>query len=958
MAFPTIQPSFATGEIAPSLFGRVDLAKYHSALSTCRNFFVNFRGGAISRPGTRWINQSKTPGSSLYAPRLISWKFSLNQGYMLEFGNLYIRFIFQGAYVTETAKTITNITQGIPAVVTSAGHGFSTGDEVFIAGVSGMTQVNGRFFIVGSTGANFFTLQNLLDGSNTDSLPYSAYTSGGTAARVYTLDTPYAIADLAALKFTQSADVMSLTHNSYAPRDLTRVANNNWTLTVTTFAANISAPTASSASASSTTGSLSTSYGYVVTAISTSGEESIAGPIAGVTNSVDIGSVAGTITVTWSTVSGAKGYNIYRSPAAYNTSVPSGVIYGYAGSATSTAFIDTNIVPDFTFSPPLHLNPFSTSNDWPGDVAYFQQRRVYANTLAAPNTYFMSKPGAYTNFDAAFPTNDTDSITGTPWAQQVNGIQWMLAMPGGLVVFTGEGSWQVTGAGQGNNVITPATQSAAPQSYIGSNSLMQPIAINFDILYVQSKGSTVRDLVYNFFFQIYTSNDVTILASHLFEGHTLVAWGYAEEPYKLVWIVRDDGVMLTLTYLKEQDIYAWARHDTNGIYESVGIITEPPVDAVYVVVKRLVNGNRVYYIERFDNRLWTNVEETWAVDAGLALTQATPSATLMAASATGDNAIGTVVLIDGGSGYTTASVSADPGTGQTGSGAVLSASISGGAIINVAVIDGGSNWSAPITVRIDGDGTGASAYALISNPVNFSASSGVFSSSNVGDVIRMGGGVAEVLSVSSSTQIIADIIAPITATTPNDPNNTPLPQAAGNWTISTPVSTLSNLDHLEGMEVQVLADGSVAGPLTVTQGQIELAVSASSITVGLPFTCQLQTPYLDVPGANLAGRRKVASSMIVRVAQSRGIQIGTNQPDASVQPNGATLPWTNMVEIPMRGNGVHAGTPIPLFTGDFPKQSLTGTWAKGGQIAVQQVYPLPANVLATIADFAIGDTPG
>lgn len=960
MAIPTIQPAFSAGEIAPSLFGRVDLAKYHVAASTMRNFFSNYRGGASSRAGTRWVGQSKTPGNSAYPPRLIPFKFNLNQGYILEFGNLYLRIIYQGAYITEAPKTITGITNSIPAVV-SAVTGFSVNDWVYISGVNGMTEINGQFYIVAATGPGYIALNNL-DGTAVDSVAYGAYFSGGEVARVLTVTTPYAAADLPALKYTQSADVMSLTHNSYAPRDLTRVSNASWVLTTTTFTAGIDAPTSSSATASRTTGSLSTSYGYVVTAVSEeTGEESIASPIASVTNSVDIGSVAGTITINWTAVSGAKGYNIYRSPAAYNTSVPTGVIYGFAGSATSTSFIDTNIVPDFTYSPPLHLDPFSASSDWPGVVAYFQQRRVYANTDNAPNTYFMSKPGAYRNFDAAFPTKDDDAITGTPWAQQVNGIQFMLPMPGGLVVFTGEGTWQVTGAGSGNNAITPATQNASPQAYIGSHDHIGPIPISYDILYVQAKGSSVRDLVYNFYFNIYTSSDITILASHLFEGYQLLEWAYAEEPYKLVWAVRSDGILLSLTYLREQDIYAWARHDTNGLFCSVATVTEPPVDAVYVVVKRYVNGQWYYYIERFDNRLWTNVEQNWCVDAGLALTLSAPDATLMASSATGPSGVGSVTLISGGSGYTTASASIADGVGGdgTGIGATFSCSVSGGAVTAISVLTEGADYSNPTVMTITGDGTGAKAQAVLSNIATFNATSSVFVEANIGDVIRVGGGQATVTEYIGPTQVRANITTPITTLIPNDPNEMPLPAAPGTWTISTPVTELSGLRHLEGMEVAILADGSVQPNQIVTNGAITLATSASSITVGLPFTAQLQTPYLDVQGGpTVAGRRKLIVAATVRVAESRGIEVGCNQPDASVQPNNAAPPWENMVEIPQRGNGVMAGTPIPLYTGDSQRISMRGTWAKGGQVAVQQRYPLAANVLAVIPETVFGDDPG
>ena len=263
-----------------------------------------------------------------------------------------------------------------------------------------------------------------------------------------------------------------------------------------------------------------------------------------------------------------------------------------------------------------------TSGTYPGAVTYFQQRRVYGASLNQPDTYWMTQTGLFTNMDSSIPVTDSDAITGTPWAQQVNGIQFLVPMPGGLVVFTGRGAWQIGG---GNSAaITPSNQDAIPQAYIGCNQFLQPIPVNYDILYCPSKGFYIRDMSYNFFFNIYTSSDITFLSNHLFDGHSIKQWCYAEEPYKLVWLVRDDGVLLCLTYIKEQEVFSWTRHDTNGQIVGVCTVTEPPVDAVYCITKRYIQGNGTtqlpqwkYYSERFDNRLWTNVEDSFCVDGGI-----------------------------------------------------------------------------------------------------------------------------------------------------------------------------------------------------------------------------------------------------------------------------------------------------------------------------------------------------
>lgn len=613
----------------------------------------------------------------------------------------------------------------------------------------------------------------------------------------------------------------------------------------------------------------------------------------------------------------------------------------------------------------------AASGTYPGVVAYFQQRRAYAYTLNTPDTYYMSQPGAYTNFDSSVPTSDADSITGAPWAQQINGIQFMQPMTSGLMILTGNGAWYLTG---GNNAaVTPSDQTATSQAYNGCHTHVQPLVINYDILYVQSKGSIVRDLSYNFFSNVWTGTDKTVLSSHLFNYHQINRWAYAEEPYKLVWTVRDDGIMLSLTYLKEQDVYAWARHDTNGFFVDVCSVVEPPVDAVYVITQRYINGQWLYYSERMDNRNWQNPEDCFCVDAGLANTLTYPAATLTPASAEGDANISSVNLIYGGTGYIAPTITAVDPTGA-GTGATFSATLSGGVITAISVLTEGSGYIEGTTLLIsDATGSGATAQPVITNNVTFTASASVFSAGNVGDIIRIGnnnasitttgvtnngGGKATITSYVSVTQVIANITEPITATIPNNPDNQPVPAVSGFWSMTTPITTVSGLNHLEGETVAILADGSVVANQTVTDGAITLPQSASAIVVGLPYTCQLQTMYLEPPGEpTVQGKRKNIYNASVRLELSRGISVGTNQPDQSTEPNFATVPWANMIQVKERNALVTAGSAIPLYTGDS-YINVPGSWDTKGQIAVQQTYPLPANVNAIVINFVIGDTSG
>ena len=250
MTVNLIKPSLAAGELSPSLWGRVDFAKWHIGASVMRNMFVSYRGGSNSRAGTLWSGKSLTPASSSsLPPRIIRFQFNIFQSYLLEFGQdalgrPYMRVVANGAYITDAPINATGATQANPVVIT-APNIYANGDWVFADNFVGMTELNGRTFIVANVSPAGFTLTDTF-GNPISSLTYGAYVSGGTFARIHTNYQPlYALEDLPYLKVVQSADVMSLccinqrTLTEYPAVDLRRLAANNWNFVETTFAAAI-----------------------------------------------------------------------------------------------------------------------------------------------------------------------------------------------------------------------------------------------------------------------------------------------------------------------------------------------------------------------------------------------------------------------------------------------------------------------------------------------------------------------------------------------------------------------------------------------------------------------------------------------------------------------------------------------------------------------------------------------
>ena len=224
--------SFTAGEVSPRMEGRVTLETYREGLADMTNLLVMPQGGVTRRPGTEYLGEVK---NSAQSARLIPFQFKTTDTYILEFGDQVMRVFRSGLQVIDaTDKTITGVTQADPGVITSNSHGFSNGDEIYIDSVAGMTELNGRNYRVANATTNTFTLTNLF-GDAIDTTGFTAYTSGGTATEIYNISTPYAVADLPALRFVQSADTMFIVHPSYAIRTLTRTADNNWTFATPTI---------------------------------------------------------------------------------------------------------------------------------------------------------------------------------------------------------------------------------------------------------------------------------------------------------------------------------------------------------------------------------------------------------------------------------------------------------------------------------------------------------------------------------------------------------------------------------------------------------------------------------------------------------------------------------------------------------------------------------------------------
>jgi len=430
------------------------------------------------------------------------------------------------------------------------------------------------------------------------------HTMGATllsGASPYEIANPYAEADLFDLHYVQSADVLTIVHPNYAPRELRRLGATNWQLTTITFASPLSAPGAPTVTTAGCTATKYT-YSYVVTAVDADGVgESAASAVGSVAS--NLFETGCTVTIAWSAVGSASRYNVYKQQ---------GGLYGYIGQTSGLSIVDDNIAPDLGKTPPTYETVFNAAGEYPGAVSYFEQRRSFAGTTNKPQNIWMTKSGTESNMSYSLPIKDDDRIAFRVAAREANTIRHIVPLTQ-LLLLTSSAEWRVTSVN--SDAITPSTISVRPQSYVGSSNV-QPVIINNTLIYGASRGGHVRELAYNWQASGFITGDLSLRAPHLFDTYDIVDMAYVKAPQPVVWFVSSSGKLLGLTYVPEQQVGAWHWHDTDGVFESCTTVAEGSEDVLYCVIRRTINGASVRYIERMASRQFVNQADAFFVDCG------------------------------------------------------------------------------------------------------------------------------------------------------------------------------------------------------------------------------------------------------------------------------------------------------------------------------------------------------
>lgn len=803
------------GELSPLIYARLDLPIYSKGVAKCENFIALPQGGARYRNGTMFVHYTRLNRNAVFIP----FQFSDQQAYLIEATDKKFRFYMNNAIITESTKAITAMTNASPGVFTSNSHGYSNGDEVYIDSLVGPTGINGKFYLVAGATANTFTLTDIF-GTALDTTSSGTYTSGGTAARVYEITTPYEDQDLAYLQYAQSADTMYIAHFAYEPRKLTRQGHAAWTLATYTRTANPF-----------------TSTTKTITGVTQANPGVVTSAAHGLPNGTRV------------TITGVVGMTQLN-----------GNQYLVANAATNTFTLTTltGVAVDTTAFTAYSSGGTATVPDkYPVAVSFTDSNRlIFGGTVTNPQTFWASKAPSTgtTDFDNfTTGTSATDAVVATLSTVhgKVDTIQWITNTSKSTTIGTYQTVRRLYGATE-EDAFSPTNINVKSVNNFGCARIL-PMSNGQDLFYIQRTGLVLRSLAYDYTINGYTTTDRNLVAEHLSSAGLKQVVEQQSLP-DCLWVPRYDGKVLGLTYKAQENISGWHRHYLGGSHVNTKNITMPfakilwmgimprpsATDQQWFIVERKIGSNTVRSVEYIaDLPVYPQRSDFDGIVT-------TPGLSARAQEDADDMMFKNTVYE----------------TQKDGVFTDMSSKFDGSSVGTVA--------GAQISFT-------AGNPTLINTTVTITASAAVFDSTMVGsarqiwkqyDINGNGGGRAVITGFTSSTVVTALITVAFDSTSA-------IP--AGNWFLTS--ASISGLDYLAGQSVSVVADGGYQGELTVSAaGVLTLTRQTSKAIIGYKYRGTIETLNIDSGGVTGSAEAKPRNliKMSVRFLNSIGLQFGTN----------------------------------------------------------------------------------
>jgi hypothetical protein len=642
-----IQTSFNAGELSPDLAGHIDLDRYQNGAKVELNVVPQVSGGAKRRDGSRLLAPTKTTGTT----RLIPFVFNKSQAYVLELGDSYVRFF---------SSTGQLVNAGVPLEVSSPWTAANVFSVEFAQGSDTM-------FMAHPASPMKRLVRILQTAWSIDDAPFDPAPIDEIGTR------PPATMHLS-LTSGAGTGVASTSAAVFHPAD---VGRNIVTAQGMGLITGIASPTQANYTVTSVFSSADWApNGWKIdqspmAPVTPSNKSPVDGGIRLVVDGPPIAVATVSLTGTTMTVatvdphglivgetfvlSGFESAGLDGTYAVATVPSPTSITFTFngsllAGSTVGTmyaygagdawrptdvgSFVSINgglveitevqngssalgrIVKELTATITAPSNSWSLKSyvwnsvdGYPRAVSLYQQRLYAAGSTSFPETIWGSSTGLY--FDFTPGTDDADAFSYSAASDQVNEIQHLASSKILTVLTQGE---EFTVDGGAASSVTPTNINVRSQSIFGCASA-RPVRVANELIYAQRAGKKIRSMAYDFNTDSFRSQNLTRLAAHI-TGPGIVDMAFQAEPNPVVWMVRSDGVLVSMTYDRDDNVCGFARHTTDGLYKSVCVIPGDDSDLVFVVVQRTVNSVTVQYVELFDPEVMT--------DAAIIGTSATP----------------------------------------------------------------------------------------------------------------------------------------------------------------------------------------------------------------------------------------------------------------------------------------------------------------------------------------------
>ena len=630
------QRSFAAGEVSPSLYGRSDLVPYTTGVRSLFNYFVLAEGGVANRMGTEYIATIKNSGQA----RLVPFIFSVSQAYVAEFGATYARLYSNGVLAseevtsyafadlaelawTQSADVMTLVHNNYPVseLKRTAAAAFTFTQPVYNTGPfrdpnpdpTIFVYVNLAFGVVLISATESIFTADHVDGlfyveewELSAVIPWTPEEVIGSAG-VYRRAEGKVYRNLA----SGTCGTVQPTHGFGTIADgvvlWEFIHDGRGVLKITAFVSG-TAVTADVVKRIPTT---------CIGGSSVTSHTDLTGD--GTTKTFSLGAVTEVDRFKYEVQFDGD----IQDPATYEINAVTNNIIFYTAPA-DLIDIDVDELLQNNRTSFWAFGAWSVEYGYPSEVDFYSDRLIFSASIDQPQTLWMTETSNYDKFGITVPMVESDAITKTINAREINGIRELVPLDDLHILTAGE-EWYMT-LGQ-DEIVAEGKIGFKPLSRNGSLRL-PALLIGDSALYVQEKGKKIRDLLEGL--------ELSITARHLFKTLTIVDWTYQKEPYGLAWIVLSDGSLVSLTYLREHKVVGWARSLLpGGTVESICSIPEGTEDRVYVSVKRTIDGSTVRYLERLASREYADIVDAKFLDSLLTYDGRAPTGVTMTLTGSG-----------------------------------------------------------------------------------------------------------------------------------------------------------------------------------------------------------------------------------------------------------------------------------------------------------------------------------